>query len=290
MPELPEVETVARELRGFLPGRRIRRVLCHFPGIVGTGARAFQEALRGRAFTSVTRHGKYLFLGLSQGREVALHLRMTGQVLLWPRGRSPDAHCHLEVLLVGSDRKLVFRDVRKFGRLELLPDGSPEFIRSKRLGPDALRIRPEALHESLRRTRRCLKAALLDQRVLAGLGNIYTDEVLFRQRLSPRRSSSSLSRRRVQSLAASIRAVLRAAIRRRGTSISDYVDPDGRRGGYQFALQVYGREGEPCPRCGTSIVRLVVAGRGTWTCPRCQPGPRSRKRVRIGQGRGLVLS
>jgi formamidopyrimidine-DNA glycosylase len=273
MPELPEVETVARELRRFLPGRRIRRVLCHFPGVVGTGARTFQAALSGRTFTSVIRHGKYLFLGLSQGREVALHLRMTGQLLLWPRGKLPDAHCHLEIFLVGSDRKLVFRDVRKFGRLELLPGGASEFIRTKRLGPDALAIRPGELYESLHRTGRCLKAALLDQRVLAGLGNIYTDEVLFRERLSPRRLGNSLSRHRVQSLSGAIREVLRSAIRRRGTSISDYVDPGGRRGGFQFVLRVYGRKGEPCSRCGTAIVRGKVAGRGTWTCPRCQPDP-----------------
>jgi len=278
MPELPEVETVARGLRRFLPGRRVRGVLCHFPGVVGTGARAFQEALRGRTFTAVGRHGKYLFLCLSGGREVALHLRMTGQLLLLPRGQALDRHCHLEILLAGAERRIVYRDVRKFGRLELLSGSREEFIRDRRLGPDALNIQHETLYESLQRTGRGLKAALLDQSLLAGLGNIYTDEVLFRERLSPLRRSDSLSRRRVQSLAGNIRAVLRAALRRRGTSISDYVDPGGRRGGFQFVLQVYGREGEACPRCGTAIVRTRVAGRGTWTCPRCQPPPASRAR------------
>ena len=286
MPELPEVQTVARELRRFLPGRRVRSVLCHFPGVVSTGARAFQEALRGRTFVAIGRHGKYLFLRLSGGREVALHLRMTGQLLLLPRGQPPDRHCHLEILLAGSERKLVYRDVRKFGRLELLPGSRADFIRARRLGPDALNLRPERLYESLRLTGRSLKAALLDQRLLAGLGNIYTDEVLFRERLSPLRRSDSLSRRRVQALAGTIKAVLRAALRRRGTSISDYVDPGGRRGGFQFALLVYGREGAACPRCGAAIVRTRVAGRGTWTCPRCQRVPARR---RIGQPRALVL-
>jgi formamidopyrimidine-DNA glycosylase len=286
MPELPEVETVARGLRRFLPGRRVRGVLCHFPGVVSTGARALQEALRGRTFTAVGRHGKYLFLRLNGGREVALHLRMTGQLLLLPRGQTPDRHCHLEILLAGTDRKLVYRDVRKFGRLELLSGSRVEFLRDRRLGPDALSIRYETLYESLRRTGRGLKAALLDQRLLAGLGNIYTDEVLFRERLSPLRRSDSLSRRRVRSLAGSIRAVLRAALRRRGTSLSDYVDPSGRRGGFQFVLQAYGREGEACPRCGAAIVRTRVASRGTWTCPRCQRRPAPRH---IAQAQALVL-
>jgi formamidopyrimidine-DNA glycosylase len=270
MPELPEVETVARDLRRFLPGRRIRGLVCHFPGALIPGPRPLREALRGRAFTGIARHGKYLFLRLSGGRELALHLRMTGQMLLLPRGRPLDRHCHLEIRLAGTDRKLVYRDVRKFGRLELLPGSRTDFIRARRLGPDALSIRADTLYESLRRTRRALKAALLDQRLLAGLGNIYTDEVLFRQRLSPLQPGDTLSRRRVQSLAEAIRAVLRAALRRRGTSISDYVDTAGRRGGFQFALLVYGREGQACPRCGTAIVRSLVAGRGTWSCPRCQ--------------------
>lgn len=289
MPELPEVETVARGLRRFLPGRRVRGLVCHYPGMLIPGLKPLREALRGRAFTSIGRHGKYLFLRLSGGRELALHLRMTGQLLLMPRGQPLDRHCHLEILLAGTDRKLVYRDVRKFGRLEVLPGSRADFLRDRRLGPDALSIRAEDLYQSLRRTRRALKAALLDQRLLAGLGNIYTDEVLFRQRLSPLRPSDSLSLQRVQSLAEGIREVLRAALRRRGTSISDYVDPAGRRGGFQFALLAYGREGQACPRCGTAIVRSLVAGRGTWSCPRCQRAPAKRERARIGQAPALVL-
>jgi formamidopyrimidine-DNA glycosylase len=277
MPELPEVETVARGLRGALIGLRVGSVNCRFPGVVSTGARALQQAMRGRTFTSVRRHGKFLFLGLSGGREVALHLRMTGQLLLLSGNQGRDRHCHLEIQLAGAPHRLVYRDVRKFGRFELLAGSRAEFIRDRRLGPDALTISGDSLYEVLRRTRRCLKAALLDQRCLAGLGNIYTDEVLFRERLSPLRRSDSLSRARARSLAESIRAVLRSALRRRGTSISDYVDPGGRRGEFQFALQVYGRKGEACPRCGTAIVRTIVAGRGTWTCPRCQRRPVRRR-------------
>jgi formamidopyrimidine-DNA glycosylase len=270
MPELPEVETVARGLRRFLPGRRVRGLACRYPPMLIPGPGPVRRALHGRAFRSIGRHGKYLFLGLSSGRELALHLRMTGQLLLLPRARPLDRHCHLEIRLAGTERRLVYRDVRKFGRLELLTGSRADFLRERRLGPDALNIRADALYSGLQRTRRALKAALLDQRLLAGLGNIYTDEVLFRQRLSPLQPGDTLSRRRVQSLAEAIRAVLRAALRRRGTSISDYVDTAGRRGGFQFALLVYGREGQACPRCGTAIVRSLVAGRGTWSCPRCQ--------------------
>ncbi len=279
MPELPEVETVARELRRVLPGLRVQSLTCRFPGVVSTGLPAFRKALRGRTFTTVDRHGKFLFLGLSGGREVALHLRMTGQLLFLPRGQATDRHSHLQILLEGTERKLVYRDVRKFGRFELLPASRADFIRDRGLGPDALSLGSDILYEILERTRRSLKAALLDQRCLAGLGNIYTDEVLFRERLSPLRRSDSLSRQQVRSLAACIRSVLRSALRRRGTSISDYVDPGGRRGGFQFALQVYGREGEACPRCGSAIIRTQVAGRGTWTCPRCQRRPPGRRRA-----------
>jgi formamidopyrimidine-DNA glycosylase len=270
MPELPEVETVARELRGFLPGRRVRSVLCHYPGVVGTGARAFQEALRGRAFTAIGRHGKYLFLGLSDGREVALHLRMTGQLLLQPRGQPPDRHCHLEILLAGAERKLVYRDVRKFGRLELLPGSREEFVRERRLGPDALGIRGETLYQSLRRTGRGLKAALLDQRLLAGLGNIYTDEVLFRRRIHPQRRANTLSREEVTALLRAIRSVLRAAIARSGTTVSDYVTAEGSEGGYQGRLRVYGRAGEACLRCGGTVEKIRAGGRSSYHCPRCQ--------------------
>ena len=284
MPELPEVESVARSLRGFLPGRRISRVLCHFPGSVSSGSGPFRKTLPGRTVVGIGRHGKYLFLGLSGGLYVGLHLRMTGQLLFLPRRRAPDSHSHVEIFLTASESKLVFRDVRKFGRLELLPGSPEEFIRERRLGPDALAILPGELYQRLRQTRRCLKAALLDQRVLAGLGNIYTDEVLFRARLSPRRSASSLSRRQVQALLLTIREVLASAIRRRGTSISDYVDARGRRGGFQFALQVYGRQGAACPRCGTPIVRSVVAGRGTWSCPRCQRNPDASRQAGVRPG------
>jgi formamidopyrimidine-DNA glycosylase len=272
MPELPEVETIARGLRQRLPGLVISSVRCRFTGVIVADAGCFRRSLRGAAVEGVARHGKYLFLRLSGGLDVAVHLRMTGQVLLLPRRMLPDRHTHLEVFFRGSGDKLVFRDVRKFGRCELLTGGIGRFVREKRLGPDALTVKSGHLWSRLQGTRRGLKAALLDQGVLAGLGNIYTDEVLFRCRLSPLRPAAALTRRQTERLTETIHELLREAIRRKGTSISDYVDPQGARGGFQHVLMVYGREGSPCPRCGAAIVKSRVAGRGTWSCPHCQQG------------------
>jgi formamidopyrimidine-DNA glycosylase len=270
MPELPEVETVARGLRSALPGRRIAEVRCHFAGIVATGAGRFKRELRGKTVSDVLRHGKYLFLQFAKGGGVAFHLRMTGQALLVPEAEPADRHTHLEILFRGGRQKLAYRDVRKFGRFELLSAGLEQFVQARGLGPDALHISASELYARLQATRRSLKAALLDQRVLAGLGNIYTDEILFRRRLSPLRPCSSLSRREAASLAAAIRRVLAEAIEGQGSSISDYVDARGRRGSFQSALRVYGRAGAPCPRCGTTMAGGRVAGRSTTWCPRCQ--------------------
>jgi formamidopyrimidine-DNA glycosylase len=207
---------------------------------------------------------------LDRGEVLALHLRMTGQFLLTPRAQPPDKHTHLELFLSDRRRKIVFRDVRKFGRLKLLEGSATRFIEEKKLGVDALQISTEQLHALFQKTSRSIKAVLLDQRVLAGLGNIYTDEVLFREGISPLRKASSLSYEQVASLRRTVRTVLRAAIRGKGTTISDYVDARGRSGTFQNSLLVYSRFGLPCPRCGTKIVRTQVAGRGTYSCPKCQ--------------------
>jgi formamidopyrimidine-DNA glycosylase len=270
MPELPEVETVVRGLRSALSGRRIAAVRCYFAGLLDTDVPCFQDTLRGKTVAEVRRHGKYLFILFEGQGGVAFHLRMTGQALLVPEHQPADRHTHLEILFFGGGQKLAYRDVRKFGRFELLSSGPEAFVRERGFGPDALSIPAVELYARLRGTRRNLKAALLDQRVLAGLGNIYTDEILFRQRLSPLRPSSSLSRRQVESLAACIHEVLAEAIDGKGSSISDFVDAKGERGSFQSLLRVYGRAGEPCPRCGTTLAGSRVAGRSTSYCPRCQ--------------------
>jgi len=270
MPELPEVEHLARGLETRILGAAIGDVRCHFAASLEPDPRCFIDAVRGRTFEKLHRHGKYLFFLLERNGALALHLRMTGQLLLVPETQAADKHTHVEFLLAGRDTKLVFRDVRKFGRLRLL-DGSPEqFIREKKLGDDALKISARRLKKLLGKTSRTIKAALLDQRVIAGLGNIYTDEILFREAISPLRRAASLDPEQVASLRRTIRAVLQAAIRRNGTTISDYVDDQGHSGSYQGSLLVYSRTGLPCKRCGTPIVRIQVAGRSTHVCPVCQ--------------------
>jgi len=270
MPELPEVENLSRGLAAQVLGLTIEDVSCHFPAVVDPDPACFAEAVRGRSFEQLRRHGKYLFFRLSGDVTLALHLRMTGQLLLVPKVQSVDKHTHLEVFLENREMKIVFRDVRKFGRLKLLEGGVEEFVREKKLGTDALGISALQLHRALRKTGRCIKAALLDQTVVAGLGNIYTDEILFREQISPLSPAYSLDSERAASLLRSIHGILRTAIRRRGTTISDYVDSRGEKGSFQNALMVYGREGQPCSRCGTSIVKTRVAGRGTYFCPACQ--------------------
>jgi formamidopyrimidine-DNA glycosylase len=270
VPELPEVETVVRSLRRRLGGARVESVRCYYPATVGMEVESVDSALRGKTFAGFSRHGKYIFLVMAGGGALAIHLRMTGQLFLADKARLPDKHTHVEILLAGAERKLVFRDVRKFGRLFVAQEGVEAFVRSKGLGPDALKVSPDQLRERFARTRRCVKATLLDQSVIAGLGNIYTDEVLFRTRVAPLRRADSLSEREVGAVCENIREVLYAAIAARGTTISDYVDLEGEQGGFQFSLQVYGRAGLECRRCGAAVRRVVAAGRGTWYCPSCQ--------------------
>jgi formamidopyrimidine-DNA glycosylase len=270
VPELPEVENLARGLESQILGLTIIGVRCHFPAVVGPDPDCFAEAVLGHSVAGLRRHGKYLFFQMDRGVALALHLRMTGQLLLVPRRQDPDKHTHLELLLSDPNKKIVFRDVRKFGRLKLLEGGISRFVEEKKLGPDALEISTEILHRAFQKTSRSIKAVLLDQRVLAGLGNIYTDEILFRERISPLRKASSCSYEQTASLRRAIRSVLRAAIRGRGTTISDYVDARGERGSYQNSLLVYSRAGRPCPSCSTKIVKTKVAGRGTYSCPGCQ--------------------
>jgi formamidopyrimidine-DNA glycosylase len=274
MPELPEVETIARGLRSILTGKRIAGLACHCGSALAQDAEVVRRRVSGLRFTGVTRHGKYLFLLLEGEVALAVHLRMTGQLYLAPPGQERDKHVHLEFFLDLFTGRLVYRDVRKFGGFSLLDGSSPQdFLAARRLGPEALSIRAEALADRCRRTRRLLKAVLLDQTVLAGLGNIYTDEVLHRAGLSPLLPAADLSAAEVKKLAETIRRVLTAAVRLKGTTFRDYRDAERQSGGFQSFLKVYGRRGEACTFCGGPIHKIRAAGRGTYFCPRCQAVP-----------------
>jgi formamidopyrimidine-DNA glycosylase len=265
MPELPEVQTVVARLDAALRGKRVSSVILMRRDIVKREPRNLPRLLGGRTILGIERHGKRIIWRLEPAGELNVHLGMTGHLALNPVRAPLERHTHLRIRLRGVRQEVRFVDSRRFGGVWWSGSGHP----STPLGPDALRVRLPEFRTILSR-RRQIKALLLDQTALAGLGNIYSDEALHRARIHPLTSASDLDDDRVRNLLGCIRQVLRAAIRARGSTIRDYVDADGGRGGYQARHGVYGREGLPCPRCGVQIERITVASRSTRFCPRCQ--------------------
>lgn len=258
MPELPEVETIVRELRPRLTGRHIVAAEVLHSRIVRFCKEDLRDAVAGRRIEEVLRHGKFILLRLDRGW-MTIHLGMTGRIRFdGPPGK------HTRVILTLDDATMLYDDPRMFGSVEW----SAEPVRTSRLGPDA--FASEDLPPGLLRRRTPVKAALLNQSVFSGIGNIYADEALFRAGIHPRRRSDRLSPARAARLVQVIREVMAEAVAFRGSSVSDYVDTEGQEGGFQLRHQVYGREGLPCPRCGTPVRKIVLAGRGTHYCPKCQ--------------------
>ncbi|MBN2196625.1 MAG: bifunctional DNA-formamidopyrimidine glycosylase/DNA-(apurinic or apyrimidinic site) lyase [Polyangiaceae bacterium] len=289
VPELPEVEVTRRRVAPLLVDREIATVETTKPsGFFLTPPATLRRRLVGRRVTELGRHGKYLIGGLDDGSRLLLHLGMTGQ-LVSASARSPrlfrvsdrhpmatdpwrfagDRHTHLRLGFRDLGEEVWFRDPRRFGRVEWLAPGAVS-PRLAKLGLDALVVDPAAFCAVIQRRRAPLKALLLDQSLLAGVGNIYADEALFRARLHPLRSGTQLSHPAALALLASIQGILLEAIDRGGTSISDFVAPDGTDGGFSANLRVYQRAGMPCLICGTVLMRIVVRGRSTHFCPRCQ--------------------
>ncbi|MDP9366244.1 MAG: bifunctional DNA-formamidopyrimidine glycosylase/DNA-(apurinic or apyrimidinic site) lyase [Chloroflexota bacterium] len=272
MPELPEVETVRRSLLGLVVGRRVDAVRPGaFTAVMGDeGIEAAAARVVGRTITGVRRRAKYLLLDLDDGSSLMVHLRMTGRLVVAPREAPPLRFEHLRLEL-DAGRDLRFADQRKFGRvLHLLPADVERLER--RLGPEPLGrgFTGDALATALARRTGKLKSVLLDQRLLAGLGNIYVDEALFRSRLHPERRANTLSVEEVRRLHRAIRAVLREGLTHGGTTFSSFQDATGIEGANARNLRVYGRGGEACVRCGSPLTRAVVGGRGTSFCARCQ--------------------
>jgi formamidopyrimidine-DNA glycosylase len=271
LPELPEVETIRRGLEAGVRGRRVVKVAVLSPRAVGGAAQCFAAALAGERVASLGRRGKYLLFGLDGGGAMVGHLRMTGRLRLVRAGDPVAPHTRLVWSLSGG-RELRFEDVRQFGRFWYVAPGEDLPRGLRELGPEPLgeEFRAEHLARRLVGRRAPLKALLLDQRVVAGLGNIYVDEALFRARLAPTRPAGGLAAEELERLCAAIRHVLEDALRRGGTTLRDYQDARGRPGGYGECLMVYGRQGQPCRACGAEVVKVRVAGRGTHLCPRCQ--------------------
>jgi formamidopyrimidine-DNA glycosylase len=269
MPELPEVETIRRSLAPHVVGARIRAVEIRERRLRRAIASDLERRLRGRRIGAIARRGKYLLFDVGRGEHLLVHLGMSGALEL-RAARAPWApHDHVRIAL-GTKRVLVLNDPRRFGLLRV---GTLAELRElSTVGPDPLAEDWSAarLRALLRHRRLPIKNWLMDQRAIGGIGNIYANEMLHRAGIRPRRRASALSARALGALATAMRAVLEEAVRLGGSSIADFRDGTGRRGYFQVRLRVYDRAGAPCPACATPIRRLVLAGRSSFYCPRCQ--------------------
>jgi formamidopyrimidine-DNA glycosylase len=270
MPELPEVQNLINTLAPKVCGATITgaSVLCE-RSIAEPDAGLFAEQVAGHTVLGIERRGKYLDFQLDSGWHLVVHLRMTGRLLIFEDGCPAPAWARV-ALFLADGRTIWFSDLRKFGRLALTRRPAATIAE---LGPEPFDpcLDEASFHARMAGRRRPIKTLLLDQAFIAGLGNIYADESLFEAGIHPLTPAGSLSRKQAATLLASIRAVLQRAIANRGTTLRDYVDAEGRRGENQEHLNVYGRNGQPCRRCQTTIQRLRLAGRSTCFCPACQP-------------------
>jgi formamidopyrimidine-DNA glycosylase len=276
MPELPEVESVRTKLEPVLTGRTFERVEIADTRLVRPYEPAEVAAeLEGERVAAVERRGKYLIVRFESDRVLLIHLRMTGSLRHSGSGLVTDDPHRRAVVRLDDGSDVTYRDVRRFGTWLLLEPGELEPYLASRLGDEPLDTLFTAarLGERLANRRAPIKAALLDQRTLAGMGNIYVDEALWRAKIHPLRPAESLDKAELRRLHKGVRAALELGIRRQGSTLRDYALPDGGSGSMQDEFKVYGRAGEPCSRCGTPIAKSRVAGRGTWFCPTCQRGP-----------------
>lgn len=275
MPELPEVETVRRTLLQHLPHRLFTGAIIDWPqAIAYPGEHHFVQTLRGQEIHTLTRRGKYLIFHLHSGAQLVIHLRMTGSLQLWSQ-EAPLPRFTRNRLLLDREQELRFVDLRKFGQLWLVMPGEESHLPYLALGPEPLSASFTIAHlaEQLGRSGRSTKATLLDQHIVAGLGNIYVDEALWEARLHPETPAHHLTLEEVAALHRAVQTVLQRGIANLGTSYRDFVGPFGQRGLNQEELRVWARTGAPCPRCGTPIRKLRSAGRGTHICPFCQHSP-----------------
>ncbi len=285
MPELPEVETIARGLQRTIVGKRIQDIRTICPDVVKQPSRIFRKELLKRKVQGVKRRGKYLLIDLSGGKTLLVHLGMTGNFLFDVRRppsvvrRQPqanntngnDKHNHLIFSFLESNARLCYNDQRKFGKIKVFDtkeeNNVPEL---NKLGPEALDVSLSEFIGIFRKRRGRIKSALLNQHIIAGLGNIYADESLFEAKINPARRIDRLSENKLKDLHRAIRKTLHKAIKAGGSSIDNYLHVDGKMGEFQLQHKAYGREGERCKRCGTKIKRIKINQRSSYFCPRCQ--------------------
>lgn len=273
MPELPEVETVVRDLRPLLVGTMITHVEKDEQELRKPWDKTWETTLLKKKVREVSRRGKWILVRLTHKFILVYHLGMTGQLTIVNANEPRRNHTHLILQLRPKNQELRFRDIRRFGSATLFdsPESLAQFFENSALGPEPFDIAPTHWQSQLESTERCVKAVLLDQRVVAGIGNIYADEILFEARVHPSRVACDLSQHERERVRISIPQVLTRAIEHRGSSIRNYIGGSGLRGGYQDEFLAYGREGLPCARCKTLLLRKKIAGRTSCYCPQCQP-------------------
>jgi formamidopyrimidine-DNA glycosylase len=282
VPELPEVETVVRDLRPHLEGQRITGVRVGRKRLRRRWSARWKRLVEGRRVERVGRRGKWIALSLNNNHYLVIHLGMTGQLRVVPAAEQLAPHTHLVFRLSRGEQELRFCDIRRFGSATVLSIEEWRTLTHDRLGPEPFDLPLRYWRDRLAASRRCLKAVLLDQRVVAGVGNIYADESLFEAGLHPARLGCEINPEEAARLRKAIVTVLRRAIQRRGSSIRNYVGGSGRKGAYQNEFRVYGRTGGLCPRCGTPITCVRLAGRATHFCPDCQKAPHAKAQRRKG--------
>jgi formamidopyrimidine-DNA glycosylase len=284
MPELPEVETVVQGLRRRALGHRISAVEVRHPGAIIGSPKEFASTLAGRKLATILRKGKVIAIELaavdgSPSRYLLVRLGMTGQLTVTPHEAPIEPHTHVFLALDEGREELRFRDVRRFGRLHACTRPEMEKVLGA-LGPDAQRLTEPQFLATMHGRKGAIKSWLMNQNLMAGLGNIYADEALFEARLHPLAQPGRVSPEKAHRLYMAIRKVLERAVKLGGTTFSDYLDLEGRPGEFLKKLRVYQHTGEPCQRCGHSIRRIVIAGRSSHFCPQCQPRPRVTARRR----------
>ncbi|MBS9335692.1 bifunctional DNA-formamidopyrimidine glycosylase/DNA-(apurinic or apyrimidinic site) lyase [Fructobacillus papyrifericola] len=273
MPELPEVETVRRGLTNLVEGAKIKRVDVPYPKVVTSDLKLFQKDLTGATIDRIDRRGKYLLFRLSNDQTMVSHLRMEGQYSVEPEGAALHKHTEVAFHLV-DDRQLFYNDTRRFGRMTLVPTGKElhDVSGLKDLGPepteDALTL--DYMKEIFHKSHRVVKTFLLDQSNIAGLGNIYADEVLWMTRIHPETTTDKISTRKLGELRENIIKEISRATEHHGTTVHSFSNIFGETGHFQNELQVYGRAKLPCLRCGTTLRKIKVGQRGTTFCPKCQ--------------------
>ena len=286
MPELPEVETIAKGLRQTIVGKQVKKIQAIFPDIVRQKFDIFKKSVTKKKIKGIRRKGKYLLVDLSGDKTILVHLGMTGNLLLHVRHppsavrrqhqnnkiNRHDKHDHLIFCFLGSNTRLCYNDQRKFGKIKVFDtDKENQVTELKKLGPDAIDVTPTEFVEIFRKRKGRIKSALLNQHIVAGLGNIYADESLFEARINPAQKIDRLSKSKLVQLHKAVNKILRKAIKAGGSSIDNYLNVDGRTGQFQLQHKVYGREGERCKRCGAKIKRIKINQRSSYFCPKCQP-------------------